>query len=237
MTRIPSANEPTSTGIGEEYQGSTRPDIPAVRAYGAQDPSSRSNQATVKANIAITGLFLAGIGCLYLLRLSNGPASASAESVAAEQQVDCALARMKVRDEGPITSTQDILKTLDYDVAERQVPVDKLDGNPFVFDVVWPQSATDGSDPASTPGASSAQTPEQTAETAAASEFSALQLQSILTGASEAIAVISGKVVREGDTIHGWRVEQISERSVSLTWKDVTRQLTLPAKTSSVESR
>jgi hypothetical protein len=49
-----------------------------------------------------------------------------------------------------------------------------------------------------------------------------LTLQSVLTGASGATAVISNNLLAEGQTIRGWTISKILSKEVLLTWKEQT---------------
>ncbi|MDP7162711.1 MAG: hypothetical protein QF792_04375, partial [Phycisphaerae bacterium] len=50
-----------------------------------------AGQSARAANLVLTGLFIAGMACVYLMSLHDGPARATAQQQAAELQVDSAL--------------------------------------------------------------------------------------------------------------------------------------------------
>lgn len=56
----------------------------------------------------------------------------------------------------------------------------------------------------------------------------ALKLQSILRGPVSSTAMISDRLVREGQVISGWTVSRIEDRAVVLTWRDQKHVLKLP---------
>ncbi|MCG8406515.1 MAG: general secretion pathway protein GspB [Phycisphaerales bacterium] len=60
-----------------------------------------------------------------------------------------------------------------------------------------------------------------------ASELDGLELQSTMTGSSRS-AYISGRLVREGDTIRGFSVVHIDDRSVTLRKSGIEETLTMP---------
>jgi len=222
-------SETTSTSDGPGRGAPpARPDVlaQALETYEAARPGGSIS----RGNMILAGMILAGIGCIYVLSVFEVPSQATAGQSAIETGVDMAIEK---RDKPSRTDLQKraqtnrILATLNYKASERQIPPDDLRGNPFVF--VPPSSGS----PEPIDGEA-----ERTVS-AAASELSnalgavqQLELQSILSGGSERIAIISDKLVHEGQTIQGWTVKQIQPRSVLLAWRNRTYVLKLPRQTS-----
>ncbi|MCK4276680.1 MAG: hypothetical protein KAX78_09205 [Phycisphaerae bacterium] len=195
---------------------------------GSFDTQSFPKPSAVnRSNIVLAVLFAAGIGTVYLLSQKSGPAPASASQQAIDRQVDVALARLAASGKTKETKEEaSILATLHYKISDRQIPIGRLSGNPFVFGA--PGAATMGplGGLALTKPGAAKRTTEQTDAVSAVKE---LQLQCILSsGSREPVAIISDHLLREGQTIEGWNVKQIHPRSVLLTWKNRTHTLELP---------
>lgn len=195
---------------------------------GNFDAQSFPKPSTVnRSNIVLAILFAAGIGTVYLLSQKGGPAPASASQQAIDRQVDMALARLAASGKTKDTKEENsILATLHYKISDRQIPIKRLSGNPFIFGATRATTMGPlGRLTLAKPGAA-----KRTAEhTDAVSAVKKLQLQCILSsGNREAVAIISDHLLREGQTIEGWNVKQIQPRSVLLTWKNRTHMLELP---------
>ena len=177
------------------------------------------------ANLLLVGLFVAGTGCLYLLSLANGPEAASAGERSTEAKIDAVLMQIgKVKEDAGET-TSAIVDTFYYEAAQRQIPLDQLAGNPFRYRPAHAsQDAAANGNPA--PGGEQARRDAAVEDAAAAVQK--LVLQSVLTGADGAKAMISNNLLSEGQTINGWTVLSIRDREVTLTWKDKKYVLTLP---------
>ena len=86
---------------------------------------------SLKGNLVLAVMFAAGILTVYMLSLRGGPQKASAEQVQAEKKVDVVLESLRVpatRNEG-----ESLVNTFYYEMKQRQIPADQLEGNPFVF--------------------------------------------------------------------------------------------------------
>lgn len=175
-------------------------------------------------NFVLVGLFLAGVGCLYAMSLHVGPRKASANETSAEAKVDAALTQLTT---APRTAelqkeTRGIVDTFYYEARQRQVPLDKLTGNPFAFEAAVDTSRL----PAQDDAAPAAPVPQGAAEAMAAA--AQLKLQSVLRGTHGATAMISNNLLSEGQVINGWTVQSIEPRQVTLTWNDQQYVLKMP---------
>jgi hypothetical protein len=115
--------------------------------------------------------------------------------------------------------------TFYYETSQRQIPADEMPGNPFEFkppaaDKPVPVATTTGE------GESNAVGAKRLSEAMEAARQ--LRLQSILTGANGATAMISNNLLTEGQTIAGWTVKKIQGRQVTLTWNDQAYELKMP---------
>lgn len=218
---------------GDPPRAPTGADQPAEPASGEADAQaaggqvqmrSRTKRSAPRANMVLAGLFLAGLGCVYLLSLQDGPAVADAKHRAIELQVDSALQQLG-SSPGQLgassagkTGTLDMIEDLYARMSDRQVPVKCLRGNPFVF--VPPDVQPGPKDPV------------QRADplTAAIRRARNMKLQSVMVAEPVAAAVISDRLLTVGQQIEGWIVSDIGSRRVVLTYsrnKDLTYVLKL----------
>lgn len=232
MTEELNSNSGMAGMLGD--QAGQPPPIAASDAMGIfEDKPSPFN----KGNLFLVGLFAAGIACLWVLSLRNGPQKASAEQRTIELQVDAALTMI-----GPATGrpavdpkTATVVDTFYYEARQRQVPLETLTANPFAFkaptaaDSVVQQAAQQASQQAQ--AAMSARAAEESYAKQKAKQLSAagkLQLQSVLAGAKGATAMISNNLLVEGQQIEGWTIVSIRAREVVMKWQNETCVLKMP---------
>ncbi len=173
-----------------------------------------------KGNVLLACLFAAGIGCVYLLRLSGGPQTASAQQQINESQVNAVLTAISAPG-GKDTSAASVVAAFYTQASQRQLPLEALGANPFIYQP--PQAKTIA--PAATqPVISESVAAKNTAQAldTQIQAAKALTLQSVLTGAAGATAVISNNLLTEGQTIRGWTISKIGSKEVVLTWKEQT---------------
>lgn len=207
---------------GDESAGGSGPQsLPAAAAVDDENPRS----AALKDNALVIGLFLAGIAAVYLLSLRGGPAEASAEQRAAEQQVESALDQLGRLPSGSTPGSKramEVVNTFYYEASQRQIPPDQLRDNPFCFHapsrVETPAKTAPDPEPQTDPKVAAREKRLSEAMQAARS----LQLQSILKGGDGAKALISNNLLSEGDLIQGWTIRKIESKQVLLDWKEHT---------------
>jgi hypothetical protein len=174
-----------------------------------------------RGNVLLACLFAAGIGCVYLLRLSGGPQIASAQQRINESQVNTVLAAISAPGGGKDTSAASVVAAFYTQASQRQLPLEALGANPFIYQPppakVLAPAATQPAMSQETSAKSTAQMLETQMQAA-----KTLTLQSVLTGASGATAVISNNLLAEGQTIRGWTISKILSKEVLLTWKEQT---------------
>ena len=182
-----------------------------------------------QGNLLLAVLFVAGIGCVYLLSLRNGPATASAQQKDQELKVESVLTQIRVRSAqttgGGAVNTHALVDTFYYETRQRQVPAEELPGNPFEFKPPVGNPTMPVSAPVEE-GESNAVGAKRLSE--AIEAVRQLKLQSVLAGAGGATAMISNNLLTEGQTIAGWTVTKIEGRQVTLTWGDQTYMLRMP---------
>jgi len=210
-------NGDNGTLLPEEKSPAAMPGQGSVAADGSKSGGQRTGPIN-QANLVLAGLFAVGIVVVYLLSLGDGPAQASAEQLAVEQQVESVLEKLDQKVEDPGNQVLKASKEMQgHQVAmrQRQVAAEDLGGNPFVFKPAQPKPklaqkskkrrAT--KDPA-----------EQTWDRALA-RVKRLSLQMVVTGPVPK-ASISDCFLGVGGVIQGWTVAEILPQKVVLTWRD-----------------
>ena len=182
-----------------------------------------------QGNVLLAVLFVAGIGCVYLLSLRNGPARASAQQKDEELKVETALTQIRVRSAQPpagrAANTNVLVDTFYYETRQRQIPAEELPDNPFEFTLPAAKQSLPVSVP-SEEGESNAVGAKRLSE--ALDAVQQLKLQSVLAGTGGATAMISNNLLTEGQSIAGWTITKIEGRQVMLTWGDQTYTLKMP---------
>ncbi len=219
-----------------EENTNTTDDVTQSETVWAQQEESAESLAPVTRtrrrrnfdtmNIVLLGMFAAAIGGIYLL--GSGPlhAEASPEQQAVEQRVELALAKLNATPKTGLGGASEqylIQRTINYSVADRQIPLDVLRGNPFDYhaNLVGDKGSQIGARQlAAGSGDSDADY--------ALSATRQLAVQSILAGSNDGIALVNDQVVRVGDKINGWTVREIAPRSVTLQYKHMTHTLEMP---------
>lgn len=179
------------------------------------------NLSLLNGNLGLLVMFAAGIGAIYLLSLRTGPAAASAESKSAEVQVDDALTRLSKGDPHNLKAST-VVSTFYLQARQRQIPLDELRQNPFVFRMPAQAPITPGTGP------EQPVVEPQPDEMAALDEVRHLRLQSVMQGSSGATAMISNNLLTEGQKIRAWTVKKIGSDQVLLTFQNHEHVLTLP---------
>ena len=177
-------------------------------------------------DLLLIGLFASGLICLYLLSLRNGPQTASAEEQNVKARVEAALSQLgTVSDKTQADETSAIVDTFYYEAAQRQIPVERLSGNPFVY---MPAVFANSSLLPNQNNADPAEIQKQQRLSDAMDAAKQLHLQSVLMGGQQATAMISNNLLTEGQIISGWTVKSIESRQVTLAWNDHEYVLKMP---------
>ncbi len=220
QSQVPS----TPSRIGYTSAGTSQPHQPA--------PSSRTTaDALVKsyltpANLVLVGLFAFGLVALYVMGMTGRPQEASADQQVKDATDEAVLAQFqKVQNSNSWDNEiSAVIDTIYLEATQRQIPLEMLNGNPFVYI----PSGSAGSRMQGrnfSGGLDGVPTDLSTAMAMARS----LRLQSVLAGSSgQNRALINGKMVAEGQIIRGWTVLSIEGRTVILQWRDQTFELPMP---------
>jgi len=210
----------------EDRADSTAVEPAGTPEAGYEEKPMRTGNPAARGNMLLVGLLAAGIAAVFFLSTRQGPEAASASTELAEKKVDLALAefsKAKAAVGNKDTKKARVLAILNYKMAERQIPSEYVRGNPFAF--VPPGAQTVDSGQSQEDGARAIAARNQLSSAMSAAKN--LELQSVLTGGSKPIAIISEKLLREGQTIDGWTVTEIRPRRVRLQWKNHTHVLNL----------
>lgn len=191
-------------------------------------PTRKLNQGVV---LLVIVLVVAG-GALYAMR-KGGSASIDTSINDVELKIEAALAQVGLvhaNGDDPqaaivalAANTDLVIARFTADPSAQQVPIDQVQKNPFVM-----AGAARADEPRSNLVESTSLEDRQRERRLAElrTELSGLQLQTVMNGRSP-MAVISGRVVRERDTIGSFVVVTIEPRTVSLTAEGNSYQLTM----------
>jgi hypothetical protein len=202
----------------------TAPESPPEQAGADPRPSLLQRlRSANKGNLVLAGLFVAGIATVYLMSLRHGPTKASAEVNTTEAQVDTALSMLSKASATSVdrTKAKEVVNSFYYAAKQRQIPLGRLAGNPFVRAVRPPAPTTRPVEAVKplTPNEEDMARDKALSEALLAAR--SLRLQSVLIGSSRrATAIISNNLLTEDQMIQGWTVAKITPREVLLTWKD-----------------
>jgi len=191
---------------------------------GGRLSSGRAERAgSLRSNMLLIGVFSAGILSVYVLGLREPPQSASGQRspalIAVETQPR-SMGRSDSTAEAKPGKDTAVVDTFYYQAKERQIPIEALMGNPFVRRS--PRLAVPSPPGATAKGGDADRSLKEAIERAGK-----LKLQSVLRGPSGATAMISGRLLTEGQEIVGWTVKRIEARRVVLTWRDQEVALTM----------
>ncbi len=186
--------------------------------------------------VTLAVLVMVGAGGLYWIKTECGPRAASASQVRAQSQIDTALVQLgnvSVNNE----RTQSLVEEIYYEAAQRQIPVEQLDGNPFLLQltpVLVDAAQQDQKD----------MTPDELAAARARAEaarkqkklaeyvdlLARLELRSVIfkpEGGSSAL--INDFVLYRGETIQGWQIAEIRPDEIVLTRGEFSTVMRMPS--------
>ena len=183
-------------------------------------------------NLMLVVMVLVSCAAVYLLRLHTGPQTASAQQQQDEIRVDTVLSMIDTNmcstKSGAETSA--VIDTFYYEANQRQIPLWKLSGNPFVFKAPkrkeTPKKATDNTQRNNALLQKNANAEEM--RTIALNRLDKLELQSVMVSPNGSVAMISNNLIAQGQKIEGWTVAEVKSRQVILTWKNLKHTLQMP---------
>lgn len=197
--------------------------------------SSLHKRQMVRANVFLVVLFIGAAAVVYGLSLRKGPdeAKASTEQQMVEAQVDSAILRIshstgeKAATPNPGRITRELLQNFYDQIAERQVALEKLRKNPFIFVPPAPAVSLDTakSEKSKPPPRRS---PAEDSYEKAMVALKRLHLQSVMMGHHGGTAIICNNLLTVGQEIEGFKIASISSKSVVLVWRDKKFVLEMP---------
>lgn len=205
------------------------PDDSVVTPPPPRTGLSRRSKTIIRNNLLLAAMFLGGLAGLMLLHMRSGPQQAQAQLSREEMQVEAVIGKIgKTFSGSSDRSAKEIVDSFYFEARERQIPLEKLRGNPFVFTLPATAAPVETAPVVEAATRPAGENPEVRAQTDAMAAAHGLQLQTVLSGAHGATAMISNNLLGEGQTIAGWTISKISSREVVLTWKDQTYVLKMP---------
>jgi hypothetical protein len=191
----------TPTGDGEQ---------PQEKYLTVADPGGRTRKST----ILLAVLFIAGMCCLWFLIKKSTPSAAVAMTEDVEEvQVEAAISRLTGVKSEIFKRMDEIVKKF-YEFSDvLQVKVNELSKNPFALelDLTKTKIEPEVKVPTIDPALVWRQGIEKKAQ--------GFQLLSIMQSDYGASCMIGDTILRNGDSIQGFKVRQIGEDFVKLRWE------------------
>lgn len=203
---LPSRKEDVASGQTSSGNGE-----PAEEQYlTVADPGGRTRKST----ILLAVLFIAGLLCLWFMIKKSTPSAAVATTVDTEEvQVEAALARLTGVKSEMFNRMDQIVKKF-YEFSNvLQVKVSELAKNPFTLDL-FTKKAKKEPDVEKAPKVDAVLLWRRQIEQKA----QGMQLLSIMQSDQGQCCMIADNILRKGDSIDGFKVQQIGEDYVNLEW-------------------
>lgn len=193
-----------------------------------------------KANLVLFGLFLAGVAVVAFMSLKKGPHAVNAADKQAEKKVDSAIDKFltthakdkssagrsseKPSADSPdakrlISDTRRLVDLFLNFTSKKQVPLENLRVNPFKFDAAAETAQNTLKSAADKKAEEEAR--RKRIEQARAN-VKKLQLQTVISGPAGRQAMINGAILKVNDRVDGFTVADIQDRSVTLTFEEMT---------------
>jgi hypothetical protein len=170
--------------------------------------------------LLLVGVLLVAAGTLYGMRLTGGVDAHDAQTADAEKKIDQALKRFGAADGSSVDpairqnidaifkDTETVLAKFGEDPTSKQVGLDHVQKNPFALVLIKRESGP-------TAAVQAIDKVKEQRLKELRKELESLNLQSLMNG-KVALAVINGKVTREGDVIGSFTITSIAPSGVKL---------------------
>lgn len=189
--------------------------------------AQRRTKAVLRENMLLAAMFAGGLIAVYLLSLRGGPAKAAAGQSDVQLQVDSAVMAFQTAPDATAKATAAKIKEMSLETRQRQIPLEKLRRNPFMF-AAAPRPAVPTTLTNKTPPPPEPVIERDPDKDAAMAVIKQLKLQSVLMGDDgKALAMISNNLLAEGQVVSGWTISKIETGRVTLAWRDQTQVLSL----------
>jgi hypothetical protein len=197
-----------------------------MEIFGQSNQSSPVKQTTYlgrydKRTVTMAGLFIFGALCICVVRIIGQPQLAAGQS-AVDKSADGVVGLLSggtnpwLSDDRAREAIDNLLKG----TSNALVPTISPRGNPFVLE---PTNQT----PSTQPTHAATDDPKARELERMTEVAGNLQLESILLGDDGPTAVVSGKLVKEGQVVEGWCVREIHPQKVVLVWEGHTFTLSI----------
>jgi hypothetical protein len=178
----------------------------------------------INRTTAMMGLmFIGGLVWVFFASHQFDPPEKDSAAISQQAIISAGLADMTRATQSKTAQRQKmraLIRAINFEAKHRQVPLEDLNGNPFVFTGRKKTPA-----PKKLPDKPLAQPTDQPQEQEPqAPPISHLRLQSVLLGNPKS-ATISGHMVNEGQNISGWTVKRIEVDRVILQWRNQQYEL------------
>ena len=166
---------------------------------------------TRRSTILLAVLFIAGLLCLWLMIKKSTPSAAVATTVDTEKaQIEAAMTRLIGVKSEMFSRMDEIVKKF-YEFSNvLQININELSKNPFALDLFAEKDGPKVEAPKIDSVLLWRREIEQKAQD--------MQLLSIVQSDKGICCMIGDQILREGDTIEGFKVRQIGEDFVKLEW-------------------
>lgn len=202
---------------------------------GSSKPASKLLSQGTLLIVAVAAI--AG-GTLYAMRVTSGDISADTVDAVVEARIEQALTKLSkpeaMADDDPLREqniqtlfqdTETIVDMFATDPTNRQVPLEQVKKDPFEIAIRKPSPEVDNSANDRIAARKAAEERELLVRKIKR-EADELELQTIMRSRVP-VAVISGEVVRAGQSVNGFTVKSIDELSVNLESQGLRFKLTL----------
>lgn len=184
-------------------------DLPILNPVGVR---SSGGSFLNRGSWLLLGVAVLSCAALYSMRRSQADIVADQSIKDVEIKIEQVLAKLaSIEDDGGPTNQdgETIVAILAYDPTDQQIPIQFVKKNPFALARLNPMTE------ASNPKAKRIDPQEKRSQEKVLYEFNQLRLESVVSG-PRPVAVISGSIVRKGDTVGSLTVTAIRKTAVDL---------------------
>lgn len=218
----------TGWQVSDETKRGENPEVDGSPIQGPPNKIYGINRSTAMMGL----MFLGGLTWVFFASRQFTPVSMSEEDLKNQTIIDAGLQNMMKITTGKEKQREKMrrmIRSIYFEAKNRQIPMDELTRNPFVFEPAVAQAPKP--EPVTPkPSKRSGKKPEDDKPPEPVEQpppIDGLRLQSVLLG-NPASAMISGSMVNEGQTIQGWKIVKIEAGRVVLQWKDRQYVLRMP---------
>lgn len=210
---------PSGWQVSDETKRGENPEVDGSPIQGPPNKIYGINRSTAMMGL----MFLGGLTWVFFASRQFTPVTLSEEEQRNQAIIEAGLKDMMKVTTGKETSRRKMrrmIRSIYFEAKNRQIPIDELKRNPFVFEAAQAQAPKpEPVQPRPAPRPREPEPVKSPEPAAQAPPLEGIRLQSVLLG-NPASAMISGNMVNEGQTLRGWKVEKILRDRVILRWND-----------------